>query len=456
MLRAGLVVVLLAAASCSVRNPFFSVDDDDPIETEGPGPTTATQGVTSEPTSEPGTATDVPDPTTGTGAVTSAPDPVCGDGVMEGSEPCDDGNEEQTDACLKGCILPTCGDGFVRAGHETCDDGNDVDADDCTNACTSVTCGNGVTDGEGEQCDDGNADDTDECTSKCMLPTCGDGFLHEDEECDDGNDIDTDECTTVCVGAVCGDGHLQPGETCDAGPDNPQVCPNCQPPPPPSCGDGVIAGGEECDPKAGPYMAVGVPLCNDSCKLTGCFRLRNTPEPQFDEDPTYWLHGCAWADGKPVVVVTLLDDANQVVYMARGTRDGDWWTDNMTSGNIAHSSEYDVNLHQRLVILDRLVPGDGKADVLMVTSMKATPGNDMAPCYRRLSDGYGIAVYPNTPPPLPAQKPKMLVMGMYGTSGAKRFEHFDHADEISYDELGMDVCVHTKPFSGTFLLSLFP
>ena len=31
-----------------------------------------------------------------------------------GYEPCDDGNEVQTDGCLTNCILPTCGDGHGR------------------------------------------------------------------------------------------------------------------------------------------------------------------------------------------------------------------------------------------------------------------------------------------------------------------------------------------------------
>ena len=74
----------------------------------------------------------------------------CGDGVrrtdlqegQEGYEPCDDGNEVQTDGCLTNCILPTCGDGHRRTdvpvgqeGFEACDDGNEVQTDACTNDC---------------------------------------------------------------------------------------------------------------------------------------------------------------------------------------------------------------------------------------------------------------------------------------------------------------------------------
>ena len=54
----------------------------------------------------------------------------CGDGILNvGSEPCDDGNEVETDACLTGCIAARCGDGVVQEGVEACDDGNDVDSD---------------------------------------------------------------------------------------------------------------------------------------------------------------------------------------------------------------------------------------------------------------------------------------------------------------------------------------
>ncbi|MDQ5970979.1 MAG: hypothetical protein QG603_756 [Patescibacteria group bacterium] len=50
--------------------------------------------------------------------------PVCGNGVPESGEQCDDGNLDNTDACLNSCLNWSCGDGYVRAGTETCDDGN--------------------------------------------------------------------------------------------------------------------------------------------------------------------------------------------------------------------------------------------------------------------------------------------------------------------------------------------
>lgn len=50
--------------------------------------------------------------------------PVCGNGIPEAGEACDDGDADNTDECLVGCIAATCGDTYVWAGHETCDDGN--------------------------------------------------------------------------------------------------------------------------------------------------------------------------------------------------------------------------------------------------------------------------------------------------------------------------------------------
>lgn len=63
--------------------------------------------------------------------------PRCGDGVVEGSELCDDGNADDTDACDNRCVPSTCGDGVVDPGEE-CDDGNTNDDDACTNDCIYV------------------------------------------------------------------------------------------------------------------------------------------------------------------------------------------------------------------------------------------------------------------------------------------------------------------------------
>ncbi|MBP6570338.1 MAG: DUF4215 domain-containing protein, partial [Gemmatimonadales bacterium] len=47
----------------------------------------------------------------------------------------------------------------------------------------------------GDVHDNGNDDDTDACLSSCELASCGDGFVQtEVEECDDANIIETDGC----------------------------------------------------------------------------------------------------------------------------------------------------------------------------------------------------------------------------------------------------------------------
>lgn len=73
-------------------------------------------------------------------------DPQCGNGMTETNEACDDGNADETDACLTTCIAASCGDGFVQAGVEDCDGTNDCAAD-CT-LIPAETTGGTTTGGE--------------------------------------------------------------------------------------------------------------------------------------------------------------------------------------------------------------------------------------------------------------------------------------------------------------------
>jgi cysteine-rich repeat protein len=141
----------------------------------------------------------------------------CGNGVIDLGEECDDGNDDNTDACLKVCRAAVCGDGFVWEGTEECDDANDVNTDSCLGDCTEASCGDGHLWEGVEECDDGNQVSTDGCTNECKLPVCGDGHVFEGvEECDDGNQSNTDDCTNDCLSATCGDGHVWEGvEECD-------------------------------------------------------------------------------------------------------------------------------------------------------------------------------------------------------------------------------------------------
>jgi len=124
---------------------------------------------------------------------------VCGDGLVEGNEECDDGNSDNSDACLDFCLAAVCGDDYVQADVEECDDGNGDDTDECPTSCLLATCGDGFVQADVEECDDANDDDTDACVAGCVAASCGDGFVQADvEECDDGDDIDDNECSNAC------------------------------------------------------------------------------------------------------------------------------------------------------------------------------------------------------------------------------------------------------------------
>jgi cysteine-rich repeat protein len=93
---------------------------------------------------------------------------VCGDAVVEGPEACDDGNDDETDACLSTCAAASCGDGFVHAGVEACD-------------------GGAVTNGA--------------CSAMCAL-TCNQGFADCNGVAGDGCEVDTQADEANCGG--CG------------------------------------------------------------------------------------------------------------------------------------------------------------------------------------------------------------------------------------------------------------
>ena len=135
----------------------------------------------------------------------------CGDSIRVGTETCDDGNAVSDDGCSSQCRLetpgPTEGDGWMcpTVGQP----------------CVRTTCGNGIPEGS-EQCDDGNNDTGDGCSPYCRkepscpaasggcTTACGDGILLEadkpGQECDDGNTVSGDGCSGTCKvesGHVC-------------------------------------------------------------------------------------------------------------------------------------------------------------------------------------------------------------------------------------------------------------
>lgn len=116
--------------------------------------------------------------------------PVCGDNIVMSPEQCDYGSKNSDidrDACRTDCRKAHCGDGVQDTG-EDCDDGNQDDTDACSSTCIDVVitassssssssssaasiapqslCGNGRREA-GEQCDDGNRNSGDGCDSSC-------------------------------------------------------------------------------------------------------------------------------------------------------------------------------------------------------------------------------------------------------------------------------------------------
>ena len=139
---------------------------------------------------------------------TVEPPAVCGNSIVEGTEECDDGNQEPGDGCEADCTTspPVCGNSVVEEG-EICDDGNVVDGDECSADCTMVTvdavCGNGTVEGA-ELCDDNNQVDGDGCESDCTIspPVCGNMKVEGAEDCDDGNKVNGgpgDFCKNDCT-----------------------------------------------------------------------------------------------------------------------------------------------------------------------------------------------------------------------------------------------------------------
>lgn len=68
----------------------------------------------------------------------------CGDGEVTCGEACDDGNNDETDACTNACTTPACGDSIVQtANNEACDDGDDIfrSGEYCQADCKRTPCG---------------------------------------------------------------------------------------------------------------------------------------------------------------------------------------------------------------------------------------------------------------------------------------------------------------------------
>ncbi|MFP6626091.1 MAG: FG-GAP-like repeat-containing protein, partial [Deltaproteobacteria bacterium] len=201
------------------------------------------------------TATDVC-----SGGVCAGSGTTCGNGTVEAAcETCDDGNADNTDACLDTCEPASCGDGYVRTGVELCDDGTDSEL--CDGDCTWPVCGDDyVNPSAGETCDEGGTE-TATCDSNCTAAICGDEYVNTSagELCDAGGESAT--CNANCTQALCGDGtHNQTaGETCDHSGESGTCDGDCTVA---LCGDDYVnaVAGEECDD--------GNNTSNDGCSAT--------------------------------------------------------------------------------------------------------------------------------------------------------------------------------------------
>jgi len=131
--------------------------------------------------------------------------PECRNGILDIGEECDDGNDNNNDACRNDCTLPHCGDGIVDSGEE-CDDGNINNNDACKNDCTNNICGDNVIYTGIEECDDGNQVNNDGCSSTCLVEECTSLTCDEIKQDEGAPDVWGDWPDTRCGGAdiVCG------------------------------------------------------------------------------------------------------------------------------------------------------------------------------------------------------------------------------------------------------------
>jgi fibro-slime domain-containing protein len=128
----------------------------------------------------------------------------CGDGILAGAERCDDGNAVGGDGCSAACVIES------PAANEP----NAWVCPTPGQACQRTVCGNGTREGS-EQCDDGDNDSGDGCSPFCRqepscpvgggacTTSCGDGLLlpidiANGQQCDDGNTVSGDGCSLDC------------------------------------------------------------------------------------------------------------------------------------------------------------------------------------------------------------------------------------------------------------------
>jgi hypothetical protein len=101
---------------------------------------------------------------------------------------CTTGDESITHECDMEC-------GAECTADEDCSFGASCIGCECVGA---IVCGNGIIE-EGEQCDDGNQDNLDACRNDCTLPYCGDGIIDPDETCESDSDCGFCQVCNSCA-----------------------------------------------------------------------------------------------------------------------------------------------------------------------------------------------------------------------------------------------------------------
>jgi cysteine-rich repeat protein len=114
---------------------------------------------------------------------------TCGDGVVDATEECDDGNDDETDGCTTFCT-------YSCHLASDCEDGNECTENLCLTNATGRACSSGPT-RIGESCDDGNTCTVEEtCTE---AGECAGNPASSETVCDDG--LYCNGAPDICDGA---------------------------------------------------------------------------------------------------------------------------------------------------------------------------------------------------------------------------------------------------------------
>ncbi|MCX4244875.1 fibrinogen-like YCDxxxxGGGW domain-containing protein [Paraliomyxa miuraensis] len=163
------VVALVALGLACVAGPSCAVGQGNEGSDTNPG-----LGSGGPASSDDGTITPIDSADSGEGQ------PVCGNGQVEAGESCDDGNDDDTDACTSLCAAPSCDDG-LQSGDET-----DVDCGGSCAACTGGGCRT-TSDCEAGVCIDGTCAHPRSCRELLeQVPGTPDGVQTIDPDGDGG------------------------------------------------------------------------------------------------------------------------------------------------------------------------------------------------------------------------------------------------------------------------------